>query len=137
MKQAAIVGAGLIGRAWANVFARAGWNVRVWDPDEGQRRQAAKLVAQSLHELAAFGLVDAPEAAERRVAVVATTLSVPERSCSGPGLVASSVVGTTEDDAALGTARSLSRSLSRSSRSPALSRRTRPGTRSPRTSTTP
>ena len=28
-----IVGVGLIGRAWANVFARAGWDVRLWDPD--------------------------------------------------------------------------------------------------------
>lgn len=29
----AIVGAGLIGRAWACVFARGGLNVRAWDPD--------------------------------------------------------------------------------------------------------
>ena len=28
----AIVGAGLIGRAWAAIFARAGWNVRLTDP---------------------------------------------------------------------------------------------------------
>jgi len=72
MRNAAIVGAGLIGRAWANVFARAGWNVRVWDPDAGQRASAAQLIAQSLHELASHGLVDEPEAAAKRVAVVAT-----------------------------------------------------------------
>ena len=29
----AIVGAGLIGRAWAMIFARAGWDVRLFDPD--------------------------------------------------------------------------------------------------------
>jgi L-gulonate 3-dehydrogenase len=72
MKQAAIIGAGLIGRAWSNVFARAGWEVRVWDPDEGQRMQASKLVAQSLRDLAAHGLVADPEAAAKRVTVVAT-----------------------------------------------------------------
>lgn len=69
---AGIVGAGLIGRAWANVFARAGWNVRVWDPDAGQRENAARLVTQSLHELARHGLVKEPDAAARRVAIVAT-----------------------------------------------------------------
>ena len=31
-RQVAIVGAGLIGRAWAAIFARAGWNVRLTDP---------------------------------------------------------------------------------------------------------
>jgi len=72
MKQVAIVGAGLIGRAWANVFARAGWNVRVWDPDARQRAAAAGLVEQSLHDLAAHGLVDDPAAAAKRITVVAT-----------------------------------------------------------------
>ncbi len=72
MQSAAIVGAGLIGRAWANVFARAGWNVRMWDPDTGQRADAALLVAQSLRELAAYGLVSDPDAAAKRVSVVTT-----------------------------------------------------------------
>jgi 3-hydroxyacyl-CoA dehydrogenase len=70
MPNAAIVGAGLIGRAWAHVFARAGWDVRVWDPDAAQRANAAKLVEQSLHELAAHGLVPDPAAAAKRVTVV-------------------------------------------------------------------
>jgi len=72
MKIAAIVGAGLIGRAWANVFARAGWSVRVWDPDAGQRASAAKLIEQSLHELAGYGLVNDPDRAARRVTVTST-----------------------------------------------------------------
>jgi 3-hydroxyacyl-CoA dehydrogenase len=62
----------LIGRAWAHVFARGGWNVRAWDPDAGQRANAAKLIEQSLHELAAHGLVKDPGAAAKRVTVVAT-----------------------------------------------------------------
>jgi len=67
---AAIIGAGLIGRSWANVFARAGWNVRVWDPEPRQRSAAARLVEESLHELAVHGLVTEPAAAARRVSVV-------------------------------------------------------------------
>ena len=63
MQNAAIIGAGLIGRAWANVFARAGWSVRVWDPDAGQRAVAAKLIEESLHDLAAHGLVTDPAGA--------------------------------------------------------------------------
>src|SRR5256885_2265228 len=31
-RNVAIVGAGLIGRAWAAIFARAGWNVQLTDP---------------------------------------------------------------------------------------------------------
>jgi L-gulonate 3-dehydrogenase len=69
---AGIVGAGLIGRAWAHVFARAGWNVRVWDPDVKQRAAAARLIGESLQDLAAQGLVDDPVAAARRVTVVDT-----------------------------------------------------------------
>ena len=72
MANAGIVGAGLIGRAWANVFARAGWTVRVWDPDAEQRANAARLIEQSLHELAAYGLVSDPASAAKRVSVVAT-----------------------------------------------------------------
>ena len=33
MSVVAIVGAGLIGRAWALVFARAGWQVQIYDID--------------------------------------------------------------------------------------------------------
>jgi 3-hydroxyacyl-CoA dehydrogenase len=72
MSKVGIVGAGLIGRAWANVFARAGWNVRVWDPDMKQRSEAVRLVTQSLHELAAHGLVQEPEVAAARVTIVPT-----------------------------------------------------------------
>lgn len=65
-QRAAIIGTGLIGRAWANVFARAGWRVTMWDPDATQRDAALGLVTQSLHDLAAHGLVaDAAGAAQR------------------------------------------------------------------------
>lgn len=63
---ATMVGAGLIGRAWAMVFARAGWNVRVFDKDPAQLASARAHVAADLAEQQAFGLVgDAAAAAER------------------------------------------------------------------------
>jgi L-gulonate 3-dehydrogenase len=72
MATAAIIGAGLIGRSWAHVFARAGWDVRVWDPEPRQRESSAGLIESSLHELAAHGLVTDPAAAAKRVTVFAT-----------------------------------------------------------------
>ena len=72
MALAGIVGAGLIGRAWAHVFARAGWQVRVWDPSPQARATAAAAIAQSLHDLAPYGLVSDPNAAAKRVTVVET-----------------------------------------------------------------
>jgi 3-hydroxyacyl-CoA dehydrogenase len=67
-----IVGAGLIGRSWANVFARAGWQVRVWDPSDAQREAAQAQIAQSLQDLHAHGLVEDADAAARCVQVVAS-----------------------------------------------------------------
>jgi 3-hydroxyacyl-CoA dehydrogenase len=67
-----IVGAGLIGRAWAHVFARAGWQVSVWDPSTAQRDTAAREIERSLHELHRHGLVADPAAAAARVRVVAS-----------------------------------------------------------------
>jgi len=45
---AAVIGAGLIGRAWAMVFARAGWHVRLHDSDAAQLAAARRLIAASL-----------------------------------------------------------------------------------------
>ena len=63
MPVVAIIGAGLIGRAWSNVFARAGWQVRLWDPDPEVRATAPALVSESLADLALHGLVADPVAA--------------------------------------------------------------------------
>src|SRR5262249_59519507 len=67
---AGIVGAGLIGRSWANIFARAGWDVLVWDPSAEQRAAAQEQIARSLHDLARHGLVKDPGAAAARITVV-------------------------------------------------------------------
>ena len=55
MKKVGIVGAGLIGRAWAIVFARAGWDVALYDSVVGQRDTALSLIAISLAEMAEQG----------------------------------------------------------------------------------
>jgi len=65
---AAIVGAGLIGRAWAIVFARSGWSVKVFDKDPAQLAAARDHVAADLAEQQAFGLVADAEGAVARIA---------------------------------------------------------------------
>ena len=57
-KTVAIVGCGLIGRAWAAIFARAGWNVRLTDPDAQVLAEAPELVGLELAVLARHGLAD-------------------------------------------------------------------------------
>ena len=72
MTRIGIVGAGLIGRAWAQVFARGGCEVLVWDPSPGQGDAAVAWVGRSLHDLARHGLVTDPGGAARRVATAPT-----------------------------------------------------------------
>jgi L-gulonate 3-dehydrogenase len=62
MAKVAIVGAGLIGRAWAIVFARAGFAAALWDPVPGAAEAARRFVAERLPELSALGLIAAPPA---------------------------------------------------------------------------
>jgi 3-hydroxyacyl-CoA dehydrogenase len=69
MPLVAIVGAGLIGRAWAVVFARAGFDLRVYDPDAGQREAAPDLIRAGLAEAGAHGLLGDPDGAAARVTV--------------------------------------------------------------------
>jgi 3-hydroxyacyl-CoA dehydrogenase len=74
MPTVGLVGVGLIGRAWANVFARSGWDVRLWDPVPAALAAAPGLIAQSLKDVAPHGLVKDPAAASRRV-TAATSLA--------------------------------------------------------------
>lgn len=67
MPRVAIIGSGLIGRAWAMVFARAGWDVAMYDAVDGVAEKALALVAEGLKELAKHGLVDDPKGAAARV----------------------------------------------------------------------
>lgn len=62
-----IAGSGLIGRAWGMIFARAGWEVRLWDPVEGVADKARALCAEGLRNLAEHGLCQDPEGAAARI----------------------------------------------------------------------
>src|ERR671916_1745554 len=83
MPTIAIVGTGLIGRSWAIVFARAGWDVRITDPSAEQLAAAPRLIRQGLDELAAHGLAENPEAAAQRVSPAASL----EEAVAGVDLV--------------------------------------------------
>jgi 3-hydroxyacyl-CoA dehydrogenase len=67
MPRVAIIGSGLIGRAWAMVFARSGWEAALYDSVAGVADQALGLVAEGLNELAQHGLVDDPQGSAKRV----------------------------------------------------------------------
>src|SRR3954447_21318255 len=68
-RHVAIVGAGLIGRAWAAIFARAGWNVQLTDPHASTLAAAPGLVRDELRALARHGLAADPDDAAARVSV--------------------------------------------------------------------
>ena len=70
-RHVAIVGAGLIGRAWAAIFARAGWQVRLTDPHVPTLEAAPRLILDELRALARHGLADDPAGAAARVSVAA------------------------------------------------------------------
>ncbi|WP_431284659.1 3-hydroxyacyl-CoA dehydrogenase [Humitalea sp. 24SJ18S-53] len=72
MKTVAIVGSGLIGRAWAMIFARGGFAVRLFDPAEGVAQNAVGLCAQGLIDLSQAGLCDDPAGAAGRISAAST-----------------------------------------------------------------
>ena len=68
--RAAIVGAGSIGTAFAVVFARAGLDVALYDPDPDRRQVAARELDSRLADLDEFGLIEeAPAAIAARVGI--------------------------------------------------------------------
>jgi 3-hydroxyacyl-CoA dehydrogenase len=73
MEKIGIVGAGLIGRAWAMVFARAGHPVKMWDADPAAVPKALGLIGEALEQLKEFGLLaEAPATVRARVSAAAT-----------------------------------------------------------------
>jgi L-gulonate 3-dehydrogenase len=68
METVAIVGAGLIGRAWAIVFARSGFTVQIWDRDAAATAASRGFIAERLPELRAAGLLaDEPDTVLARI----------------------------------------------------------------------
>lgn len=69
MISVAIIGSGLIGSAWAIVFARAGCRVALFDAAPGAANGACDLIRDRLGELRRHGLIDeAPESVASRIA---------------------------------------------------------------------
>ena len=66
--QVAVIGAGLIGRAWSIVFARAGFEVALWDQFPQAVQPALDFIAERLPELRENGLLgDEPTAVMARI----------------------------------------------------------------------
>jgi L-gulonate 3-dehydrogenase len=73
MTQVAVIGAGLIGRAWSIVFARAGFDVALWDPYPQQVETALTFIGERLPELEEAGLLkEPPPLVVRRICPAAT-----------------------------------------------------------------
>lgn len=71
-RKVAIIGAGLIGRSWAMVFARAGWEVALHDPVGGAAERALELIGPAIAEQQRFGLAPAPDAVLPRISIAAS-----------------------------------------------------------------
>jgi 3-hydroxyacyl-CoA dehydrogenase len=65
----AIVGCGLVGRAWAIVFARAGRRVRLYDAESTVLETVRDRISQGLADLKHFGLIDNPDEVLARIRV--------------------------------------------------------------------
>ena len=60
-RRIAVIGSGRIGRAWAIVFARAGFEVRLHDAERAMLDGAIPSIRRSVLDLGKYGLIDEPE----------------------------------------------------------------------------
>ena len=63
----AIIGTGLIGQAWAIVFARGGCQVRLWDGDAAALERASGLIARQIAQLQDERLLDDAQVVSARI----------------------------------------------------------------------
>ena len=66
-KPIAVVGAGLVGRGWAIVFARAGHPVKIFDVTEEKISEALQTIEKNLADLASHGLISNPNEIRERI----------------------------------------------------------------------
>lgn len=69
MTKIGIVGAGLIGRSWATVFAGHGFDVALYDPSAKAAEAAKSHILTELRNLADLGIIAADPQAERRISI--------------------------------------------------------------------
>ncbi|MGI9484355.1 MAG: 3-hydroxyacyl-CoA dehydrogenase [Geminicoccaceae bacterium] len=67
MEKIALIGGGLVGQAWAIVFARAGYQVAMYDASPLTMEQAQGNIASRLEDLARFKLTDDPNSVFQRI----------------------------------------------------------------------
>lgn len=72
----AIVGAGLVGSGWAIVFARAGFDVRLYDSADGASVRARTRIGDRLLDLQAAALIDDPKSILDRIVIAPTMAEV-------------------------------------------------------------
>lgn len=72
MPRVAVIGTGLVGRSWAMVFARSGWDAVLYDPVPGVTEQALGLIRDGLADQARHGLVVDQAAALARISTAPT-----------------------------------------------------------------
>jgi L-gulonate 3-dehydrogenase len=66
-KSITVVGAGLVGRGWAIVFARAGYDVWLFDVAEEKVTEALRVIDKNLADLASYQLVADPAEIRGRI----------------------------------------------------------------------
>jgi 3-hydroxyacyl-CoA dehydrogenase len=78
-KSVAIIGAGLIGQAWAIVFARAGWSVRLWDEREETLPKAIATIESLVSTLETYKLIERPSDVLSRIAAASSMANAVEQ----------------------------------------------------------
>lgn len=68
----AIIGAGLIGRAWSALFARAGYRVQVWDANTGVLERFTNDMARLCDTMQVEGLLEDRDGALARIRICTT-----------------------------------------------------------------
>lgn len=67
MERAGIAGAGSIGASWALVFARAGWQVVLYDREPAVFARARSYIVAAIEDFAQFGACEDPELVLERI----------------------------------------------------------------------
>lgn len=81
-RHVATVGAGFIGRAWAIVFARAGFSVAVYDAVDTALAQCQRLLLENISDLAEHGLIsEAPATVLARIRTETTLPAALKGAC--------------------------------------------------------
>ena len=68
----AIIGSGLVGSGWAIVFARAGFEVSLFDAELGAAERAYGLIGARLQDLHEAGLIDHPKESHDRITLASS-----------------------------------------------------------------